>query len=200
MAISAQMVKELRDKTGIGMMDCKRALGETGGDFDKAAEWLRKKGIATAEKRADRPTKEGVIFAYVHPGDKLGVLVEVNCETDFVARTDDFKHFAKDAAMQIAAMSPIVVRREEVPEEALEREKEIYRTQAANEGKPEKVLDRIVAGRLEKFYQEACLMEQPFVKDAEKTMQDILTELIARTGENITVRRFIRFRLGGDEA
>ena len=190
MAISAKMVKALRDKTGIGMMDCKHALEETEGEFDKAVEWLRKKGIAVAEKRADRATKEGVIFAYIHPGDKLGVLVEVNCETDFVAKTDDFRAFAKDVAMQIAAMNPMVVKREQIPEDVLEKEKEIYRTQARNEGKPEKVLDRIVDGRLEKFYQEACLMEQPFVKDSEKTIQNRQTELIAKVGENITIRKY----------
>ena len=199
MEISAKMVKTLRDKTGIGMMDCKHALKETGGDFEKAIEWLRKKGIAVAEKRADRATKEGVIFSYIHPGDKLGVLVEVNCETDFVARTDDFRQFAKDVAMQIAATNPMVIKREQVPEDVLEKEKEIYRTRARDEGKPEKVLDRIVDGRLEKFYQEVCLMEQPFVKDSEKIIQDVQTELIGKVGENITIRRFARFRLGGDE-
>jgi len=199
MAISAQMVKQLRDKTGIGMMDCKRALEETDGDMDRAVEWLRKKGKASAQRRSDRATKEGVIFAYVHPGDKLGVLVEVNCETDFVARTDEFKQFAKDVAMQVAAMSPMVVRQEDLPEDVLDREKEIYRTQALNEGKPEKVVDRIVEGRLGRFYQEACLLDQPFVKDSERTIRDVQTELIAKIGENITIRRFARFRLGGDE-
>lgn len=199
MDIPASLVKELRDKTNAGVMECKTALQESSGDVEAAIQILRKRGLAIAEKKAQRAVPEGIVASYIHLGGKIGVLVEVNCETDFVARTDEFKQFAKDVAMQVAAMSPMVVRQEDLPEDVLDREKEIYRTQALNEGKPEKVVDRIVEGRLGRFYQEACLLDQPFVKDSERTIRDVQTELIAKIGENITIRRFARFRLGGDE-
>ncbi len=194
--ISAAMVKQLRDKTGAGMMDCKKALQEADGDFDKAIEILRKKGIAKAAKRADREAKEGVVTAYIHPGNKLGVLVEVNCETDFVANTDDFQAFAKNIAMHIAASNPLAIRREDLDQEALNKEKEIYREQALASGKPEHIVDKIVEGRIEKYYSEVCLLEQPYVKDPDKTVQDLVTETIAKVGENITIKRFARFRIG----
>jgi len=194
--INAKIVKELRDKTGAGMMDCKHALAESGGDIDKAIKYLREQGIATASKKAGRTTSEGLIFAYIHPGDKLGVIVEVNCETDFVARTPDFRDFAKDVAMQIAAADPKVVSREELTSDIIESEKEVYLALARKEGKPDKVAEKIVIGRLEKFYAEACLMEQPFVKDNDRTISDLLTETIAKLGENIQIRRFVRYRLG----
>ena len=196
MEISAQKVKELREKTGAGMMDCKKALMETGGDFEKASNYLREKGIAKAASRAGRTANEGLVVSYIHPGDKLGVLLEVNCETDFVARTDDFKVFAKDVSMQIAATNPLAIKREDVEPKVVEAESEIYRQQALNEGKPEKILDKIVSGKLDKFFAETCLMEQPFVKDNEKTITDLLNDLIAKIGENITIKRFARFRLG----
>jgi elongation factor Ts len=196
MEISAQKVKELREKTGAGMMDCKKALMETGGDFEKASNYLREKGIAKAAGRAGRTANEGLVVSYIHPGDKLGVLLEVNCETDFVARTDDFKVFAKDVSMQIAATNPLAIKREDVDPKVVEAESEIYRQQALNEGKPEKILDKIVSGKLDKFFAETCLMEQPFVKDNEKTITDLLNDLIAKIGENITIKRFARFRLG----
>jgi elongation factor Ts len=194
--ITAAMVKQLRDKTGAGMMDCKKALQEAEGDFDKAVEILRKRGIAKAAKRADREANEGVVAAYIHPGSKLGVLVEVNCETDFVANTDDFKEFAKNIAMHIAASNPLAVKREDLDQEALDKEKEIYREQALAQGKPEHIVDKIVEGRLEKYYSEVCLLEQPYVKDPDKTVKDLLTEVIAKVGENITIKRFARFRIG----
>lgn len=196
MAVTAEMVKQLREKTGAGMMDCKRALQETNGDMDKAAEYLREKGLAEASKRAGRTAAEGVIESYIHLGSKLGVLVEVNCETDFVARTDEFREFAKDIAMQVAAANPLYLAPEDVPAEVLAKEKEILRVQAMNEGKPEKVVDRIVEGRLAKFYSENCLLEQPFIKDQDKKVSDLLSEKIARIGENIIIRRFVRFQLG----
>ncbi|MBN2227754.1 MAG: translation elongation factor Ts [candidate division Zixibacteria bacterium] len=196
MEITAKMVKELRDKTNAGMMDCKKALTESGGDFEKAVTYLREKGIARAASKAGRTTSEGIIASYIHPGDKLGVMVEINCETDFVARTDDFRSFAKDVAMQIAATGPLAVTREEMDSELLRKEKEIYRQQALNEGKPEKIIDKIVDGKVEKYYSEVCLMEQPFVKDNEKTITDVINEVIAKLGENISIRRFTRFRLG----
>ncbi len=194
--ITAAMVKELRDKTGAGMMDCKKALQEAGGDFDKAVELLRKKGIAKAAKRAEREANEGVVTAYIHPGSKLGVLVEVNCETDFVAKTDDFQEFAKNIAMHIAASSPLAVKREDLDQEVIEKEKQLYREQALESGKPEHIVDKIVEGRLEKYFSEVCLLEQPYVKDPDKTIKDLLTETIARVGENITIKRFARFRIG----
>ncbi|MEW6013776.1 MAG: translation elongation factor Ts [Candidatus Zixiibacteriota bacterium] len=196
MEITAQQVKELREKTGAGMMDCKKALTETGGDFDKAINYLREKGIAKAASKAGRSTKEGVIASYIHPGDKLGVLVELNCETDFVARTTEFRALAKDISMQIAATNPLAVSRDGLDPKVIEAETAIYRQQALNEGKPEKILDKIVAGKLDKYYAEVCLMEQPFVKDGEKTITDIINDAIAKIGENISVKRFARFRLG----
>jgi elongation factor Ts len=194
--ISATMVRELREKTGAGMMDCKKALSETGGNFEKAVDYLRQKGLATAAKRAGRVASEGRIGSYIHAGGKIGVMVEVNCETDFVAKTDDFQAFAKDVAMQIAASNPLYVRREDVAPETLEREREIYRVQAREAGKPEKVMDKIVDGKLEKFYGEVCLMEQTFVKDTDITIQDLLNGLIGKLGEKIEIRRFARFQVG----
>jgi elongation factor Ts len=198
MAITAQQVKELREKTGAGVMDCKAALAEMQGDVEKAIEHLRKSGILKAAKKADRPTGEGIIASYVHAGSKLAVLVEINCETDFVARTDQFQAFAKDIAMHIAAQSPLVVSRENLPEDLLEKEKEIYRDQALQSGKPEKIVDRIVDGRIEKYYSEVCLLDQPFVKDTDITVEDLVTQTIASLGENIRVARFVRMKLGGE--
>ncbi|BCV24955.1 translation elongation factor Ts [Gelria sp. Kuro-4] len=200
MAITAEMVKALREKTGAGMMDCKRALQETGGDMDKATEYLREKGLAAAAKRAGRTAAEGLVDAYIHLGGKLGVLVEVNCETDFVARTPEFREFVRDIAMQVAAANPQYLAKEDVPAAVLDKEREILRVQALNEGKPEKVVDRIVEGRLEKFYSENCLLEQPFIKDPDKKVHELLTEKIARIGENIVIRRFVRFQLGETQA
>jgi elongation factor Ts len=194
--ITATMVKNLRDQTGAGMMDCKKALAETDGDLEKAVKYLREQGIAAASKKAGRTTSEGLIFSYIHPGDKLGVLVEINCETDFVARTDDFKNFAKDIAMQIAAADPRVVDRELITPGIIEAEKEVYRNLALKEGKPEKIVDKIVDGKIEKFYSEACLMEQPFVKDNDRTIATVVKDTIAKLGENIQIRRFVRYRLG----
>lgn len=196
MKIDVSLVKKLRDMTGSGIMDCKEALKEANGDIEKAVEILRKKGIVKAEKKAGREVREGVIWSYIHPGNKLGVLVEVNCETDFVARTDDFKNFAKDIAMQIAAANPLAVSREDIDPAIVEKEKEIYAEQAKAQGKPENVIERIVEGKLEKFYQEACLLEQPFVKDPQRTVKDYLTETVAKLGENIVITRFVRFQLG----
>jgi len=196
MDVPAAQVKALREKTGAGFMDCKKALEEAKGDVDKAIEVLRKKGIATAQKKAGREAREGVIEAYIHPGSRLGVMVEVNCETDFVAKTDQFKTLARDLAMQVAAANPRVVRREELPAEVIEKELDIYRTQARNEGKPEPVVERIAQGKLEKFYQEVCLLEQSFIRDPNKSVNDLITEYIAKLGENIVVRRFVRFQLG----
>jgi elongation factor Ts len=197
MAITAAMVKELREKTGAGMMDCKKALEETGGDMEKAIQYLREKGIAKAAKKADRITAEGVVESYIHAGGRIGVLVEVNCETDFVAKTDQFRTLVKDIAMQIAAMSPKYVRREDVPAEEVEKERAILRQRTLEEGKPEHIVDKIVEGRLEKeFFQNVCLLEQPFVKDNKKTVDQLVKEHIAQIGENITVRRFVRYELG----
>jgi len=197
MAISAEMVKKLREKTGAGMMDCKKALEETGGDFEKAVDVLRTKGQATADKRSSRTAKEGLIGSYIHrPGGKIGVMVELNCETDFVARTAEFEAFARDLAMHVAASTPRYVRREEVTEKELERERAIYKQQALDSGKPEKVLDKIVAGKLEKFFADVCLLEQRFVKDPDKTIEQLLNELVAKTGEKIVIRRFVRFQVG----
>jgi elongation factor Ts len=194
--ISATMVRDLREKTGAGMMDCKKALSESGGNFEKAVDYLRQKGLATAAKRAGRVASEGRIGSYIHAGGKIGVLVEVNCETDFVAKTDDFQTFSKDLAMQIAASNPLYVRREEVPTEALEKEREIYRIQAREAGKPEKVIDKIVEGKLEKYYGEVCLLEQVFVKDTDVKIQDLLNGLVGKLGEKIEIRRFARFQVG----
>ncbi len=196
MEITASMVKELRERTGAGMMDCKRALVETDGDFDNAVTLLREKGLAAASKRAGRETAEGVVESYIHMGGRIGVLIEVNCETDFVAKTDQFRTLARDLAMQVAASRPLYVSRDEVPEDVIERERQIYRTQALNEGKPEKVADRIVEGKLEKFYQEVCLLDQPFIREPEKSVSDLVRETIGTLGENITVRRFARFERG----
>jgi elongation factor Ts len=196
MQITAQMVKELRERTGAGMMDCKWALGEAGGDMEKAIDLLRKKGLAAAAKKAGRVAAEGAVGSYIHAGGKIGVLVEVNCETDFVARTDQFQELVRDIAMHIAAAEPRFVRREEVTSDDLEREREIFREQALASGKPEAVVDRIVAGKLEKYYAEYVLLEQPFVKDSDKTVGQLVQERIAKLGENIVVRRFTRYRLG----
>ena len=195
--ITAAMVKELREKTGAGMMDCKKALQETNGDFDKALDVLRKKGIAKAAKRADRQANEGVVASYIHPGSNLGVLVEVNCETDFVANTDGFKEFAKNVAMHIAASNPTAVDRDQVDKQEVEKELEILKAQALDSGKPEHIVDKIVQGRLEKFYSEVVLLEQPYVKDPDKTIKDLLTETISKVGENVTIKRFARFQIGG---
>lgn len=196
MEVSANMVKELREKTGAGMMDCKKALTETGGDFQKALDYLRQKGLATAAKRAGRVASEGRVGSYIHAGGKIGVMVEVNCETDFVAKTDDFQAFAKDVAMHIAASNPSYIRREEVTADVLDREKEIYRAQARDAKKPEKVTEKIVEGKLEKFYSEVCLLEQAFVKDPDITIQDLLNGLIGKLGEKIEIRRFTRYQVG----
>ncbi|MDZ7336981.1 MAG: translation elongation factor Ts [candidate division KSB1 bacterium] len=196
MDVPAAQVKALREKTGAGFMDCKKALEETQGDVDKAIEVLRKKGVATAQKKAGREAREGVIEAYIHPGSRLGVMLELNCETDFVAKTDQFRTLARDLAMQVAAANPRVVRREDLPAEVIDKELEIYRTQARNERKPEQVVERIAQGKLEKFYQEVCLLEQSFIKDPNKTVNDLVTEYIAKLGENIVIRRFVRFQLG----
>ncbi len=196
MEITAQAVKELRDKTGAGMMDCKNALKEAAGDIEKAVELLRKKGIAKAEKKATREVKDGLVEAYIHPGGKLGVLLEVNCETDFVANTDDFKEFTHNIAMHIAASNPLTVSREEVTPELIEKEKRIYMEQAMESGKPEHIAEKIVSGKIEKFYSETVLLEQAYIRDPEKTVKDILTELVAKVGENVTIRRFVRFRIG----
>ncbi|MCA9733000.1 MAG: translation elongation factor Ts [Deferribacteres bacterium] len=196
MAISAADVKTLRDMTGAGMMDCKKALMEVEGDIEKAIQYLREKGAAIAEKKGGRATNDGVIETYVHAGSKLGVMVEINCETDFVAKTEEFKQLARDIAMQIAAANPVSVSREEIPEDLIAKEREIYTHQAKNEGKPDKIIDRYVDGKLNKFYQETALMEQGFVKDPKKSIRDIITEVIAKLGENITVRRFVRYQLG----
>lgn len=196
MEISALLIKELREKTGVGVMDCKKALAETNGQLDLAVEYLRKKGIATAQKRVGRATSEGQIQSYIHGGGKIGVLVEVNSETDFTGKTEDFTEFVKNVAMQIAATSPLAVDREGLPVSVVEKEKEIYLSQARETGKPEKVLDKIVEGKMKKFYAEACLLEQPFVKNPDITVQDLLNEMMAKTGENIVVRRFVRYQLG----
>lgn len=194
--ISAEMVKQLRDKTGAGIMDCKAALSECQGDISKAIDFLRKKGLATAAKRAGRAMTEGVVQYYIHTGGKIGVLVEVNCETDFVAKTDDFREFTKNIAMHIAATSPLGVKSEDIPEEIVNKEKEIYRAQALESGKPEKILDKIAEGKLDKFFKENCLLNQAYVRDPNITVADVINDVIAKIGENITVRRFVRFQIG----
>lgn len=196
MEIAAKTVKELRDMTGAGMMDCKKALMESNGDVEKAVGILRRRGLSKAAQKADRSANEGLIYSYIHPGSKLGVLLEINCETDFVARTDDFAILAKDIAMQIAAANPLVIERGQLDPSMVEKEKEIYRTQALNEGKPEKVIDKIIEGRLTKYYQEVVLLEQPFVKDEDIAIKNLLNNAIAKLGENIVVKRFVRFRMG----
>jgi elongation factor Ts len=198
MDISPKRVMELREKTGAGMMDCKRALIDSDGDFDKAIKVLREKGLSQAAKRAGKEAKEGLIFSYIHPGSKIGVMLEINCETDFVARTADFQTLGKELTMQIAASAPIVVRREDLPPAIIEREREIYHNQAAASGKPANVIDKIVEGKLEKFYHEACLLDQPYIKNDEETAGQLVTNTIAKLGENIIVRRFSRFQLGED--
>ena len=196
MAVTADQVKELRERTGAGMMECKKALLEAAGDIEKAIDVLRKSGIARADKRADRAASEGLVDAYIHPGNRVGVLIEVNCETDFVARTPEFEELVRNVAMQVAAAGAEVVRREEVSAERVEREREIYRAQMEGQGKPPAVIDKIVSGKLDKFYSETCLLEQPYIRDDKKTVGAIVQEAVARTGENIVVRRFARFRLG----
>ena len=196
MEVTAAQVQALRKATGAGMMDCKRALAEADGDQEKATEILRKKGAMKAAKRKDRETREGLIHSYIHMGGKIGVLVEANCETDFVARTDEFRQLAKDVAMHIAASDPEVSNRSELSDEVIEKEREIYREQARNSGKPEKVIERIVEGRLEKYYQEVCLLNQPFVKNPDITVGQLIKETSAKLGENLQVRRFARFQLG----
>ena len=199
MEIRAEVVKELREKTGAGFMDCKKALAEASGNFDQAIRWLREKGLAAAAKKAGRATSEGLIGTYLHAGGRIAVLVEVNCETDFVAKTPDFQGLVKDLAMQVAAASPALaryVRRDEVPASLVEQEREIFRAQAKSSGKPDKVIDKIVDGKVDKFLSDICLLEQPFIRDPEKTVRDVVTDAISRLGENILVRRFARFQLG----
>lgn len=196
MSITSKMVKELRDKTSAGMMDCKKALTETNGDMEKAIDLLRQKGLAVAAKRAGRATSEGVISTYIHAGGKLGVMVEVGCETDFVAKTDKFIEFAKDLAMHIAAANPVAVTREEVPEAVVAREKDIYIQQALDSGKPESIVEKMVTGKVEKFLAEIVLLEQKFVKDPDHSIQEILTDLVGKMGENISIKRFARFQIG----
>jgi elongation factor Ts len=196
MEISAELVKKLREKTGVGLMDCKEALKNAGGDMEKAIEYLREKGLAKLQKRMGRVASEGVIASYIHTGGKVGTMVEVNCETDFVANTKEFQEFAKDIAMQITASNPIYVKREDIPEEVKEKEKNIYRKQAIESGKPEKILDKIADGKMEKFYQEVCLIEQPFIKNQDITVKELLEELVVKMGEKILVNRFMRFQLG----
>jgi elongation factor Ts len=194
--VSAESVKTLRARTGAGIMDCKEALAETNGDMEKAIEHLRKKGIATAQKRAARATSEGVVQSYIHLGGKIGVIVEVNCETDFVAKTDDFKEFAKNIAMHIAASRPLGIVPEDVPPAVVDKEKEIYRHQAKEMGKPENMLEKIVEGKMSKFYKDSCLMQQPYVRDPNLSIADVLNDMIAKTGEKITINRFARFQIG----
>ena len=195
-AISASVVKELRDMSGAGMMDCKKALTEASGNLEQAIDILRKSGAAKARKKSGRSTKEGIILPYIHPGSKLGVLIEINCETDFVAKTDDFQNLSKDIAMHIAASAPMSISREEIPSDTLDREKEIYTDQAKQSGKPENIIEKMIDGRLNKFYQENVLLEQTFVKDPDKTVQDLITDKVAKLGENIIISRFSRFQLG----
>jgi len=196
MAVNASLVKELRERTGAGMLDCKKALDETNGDIDKAIALLREKGLSAAANKAGRIATEGIVDSYIHSNGRIGVLVEVNCETDFVGKTDQFKEFVKDVAMHIAATNPKYVRREEVPAEELEKEKEILKAQALNEGKPAHIVEKMVEGRISKYYEEYCLLEQPFVKDPDKTIATLVNEKISTIGENISIRRFARFELG----
>lgn len=196
MEISASMVKDLRERTGAGMMDCKKALSESNGDMEKAIEYLREKGIAKAAKKAGRLASEGIVEAYIHGGGRIGVLVEVNVETDFAAKNEDFRGFVKDIAMQIAALNPLYVRREDVPSDFIEKEKEILKAQAINEGKPANIAEKMVNGRIEKYYAEICLLEQPFIKDGDKTVEQVLKEKISTIGENMNIRRFVRFEKG----
>ena len=196
MEINASQVKELREKTGVGIMDCKKALKECDGDISQAVDYLRKKGIATAKKRGGRTTTEGQVQSYIHAGGKIGVLVEVNCETDFTGKTDDFADFVRNMAMQIAATNPVSIDKEGIPSDLLDKEREIYATQAEESGKPQKVIEKIVEGKLNKFYKEACLLQQTYVKNPDITVQDLINEMMAKTGENIVIRRFVRYQLG----
>ena len=196
MSFTAEDVKSLRDKTGAGMMACKEALKACNGNIDEAVEYLRKKGIASADKKTGRATGDGLVEAYIHMGGKLGVMIEVNCETDFVARTEQFKGLVKELAMQVAASNPTVVSREQVPAEMIEKEKDIYREQVRGSGKPENVVEKIVGGKLDKFYSEICLLDQPFIRDQKLSIKDLLASLVGKIGENIVVRRFVRFQLG----
>jgi len=196
MEISASKVKELRTRTGAGFMDCKKALQEAGGDFDKAIEALRLKGLAKAQKKAERETAEGLVVSYIHPGNRIGVLLEVNCETDFAARTDEFQAFAKNIAMQIAATSPLAVTREELDPEVIEKEREFCKKQAEQENKPAHVIENIIEGRMEKFFSESCLVDQVYIRDSDKKIKDLLNELVAKIGENVRIARFARFQLG----
>lgn len=194
--ITAAMVKQLREKSGAGMMDCKKALVESKGDIEKAVEYLRKKGIATAQKRSGRSLSEGTIQSYIHMGGKLGVIIEVGCETDFVAKNEDFVAFARDIAMHVAASNPVGITKEDVPKDLIDKELEIYKSQALDMGKPENIVDKIAEGKLGKFFKENCLIEQPFVKDPDKTVGDLLNEMIAKIGENLSIKRFVRFQVG----
>jgi elongation factor Ts len=196
MEISIELVKDLRQRTGAGVIDCKTALQEARGNMEAAIDYLRRKGLATAAKKAGRIATDGLVSSYIHAGGKMGVLVEINCETDFVAKTEDFQTFVKNIAMHVAAANPQYIRREEIPEEVLERERAIYRTQAQEAGKPQKVIDKIVEGKMERFYSEACLLEQTYVRDSDLTIKELLDAMIAKVGENITIRRFARFQLG----
>jgi elongation factor Ts len=196
MEISASMVKELREKTGAPMMDCKKALSESNGSMEEAISYLRKKSIATASKKVERSTTEGLIESYIHPGSKLGVMIELNCETDFVARSDDFKELIKNLSMHIAALNPQFISKVDVNPELIEKEKEIYLTQAKNSGKPEQIWNKIVDGRLEKFFAEICLLNQTYIKDDKRAVKDIINEIVAKLGENISVKRFVRYQLG----
>ena len=198
MDVDAKLVKDLRSKTGAGMMDCKQALVKSSGDLDKAIDFLRKSGVAKAEKKISRVAKEGMVYSYIHQGSRLGVLLEIGCETDFVAKTDGFQELAHNLAMQIAATNPISLTRDEVSQKVIDREKEIYTDQAKSSGKPDNIIDKMVEGRLNKYYQENCLLEQNFIKDPDKKLQDIITENIATLGENITVNRYVRFAIGED--
>jgi elongation factor Ts len=200
MEISANSVRELREKTGAGMMDCKRALTEAGGDFVKAEEWLRQKGLSAAAKKATRAATEGAVGSYIHLGGKIGVLVEVNCETDFVARNELFQTFVKDVAMHIAASNPLYLRREDVPPEVVEKEREIAKLQLKEQGKPEHIWEKIAEGKIDKFFKEVCLLDQPFVKDPDKSVAQLTTDAVAKLGENIQIRRFARFQVGVDVA
>jgi len=194
--ITIEMVKELREKTGAGMNDCKKALMETSGNIEKAVDYLREKGMAAAAKKSDRTAKEGLVYTYIHPNNKLGAMLEINCETDFVARTEEFQELAKEISMQIAAMSPQFVKREDVPADVVAKEKEIYKAQMKDSGKPEKVLEKIIEGKLDKFYKDICLLEQAYIKDDAKTIDSLIKEKIAKIGENIVVKRFARFKVG----
>ncbi|MBP1747819.1 MAG: Elongation factor Ts [Deltaproteobacteria bacterium] len=196
MDITADTVKKLREKTGVGLMDCKEALKNTNGDMEKAVDFLREKGLAKMQKRMGRVASEGSVSSYIHTGGKVGAMVEINCETDFVAKTDQFQNFVKDVAMQVTAANPLYVKREDIPQEHIDREKAIYRNQALESGKPEKIIDKIAEGKLEKFYQEVCLTEQTFIKNPDVTIKELLEELLVKTGEKIVINRFVRFQLG----